>query len=152
MTGVRTEAGHAGRFARPDSPGATLIVGFDDSPGSHAALEWASRLVGLDGRVVVTAVAPPATGEGQRIGGALRALTTEPSLVRCAWVPESRQGLSAADVLLRAAHEHAAGAIVVGAHGHDESQAFLGSVAHRLLRISDIPVVVVPARKGRDAP
>ena len=49
------------------------------------------------------------------------------------------------DVLLEAAREKQAAAIVVGSHGEGAvSAAFLGSTALKLLHHSDIPVLVVP--------
>ena len=129
---------------RAGSAGATLIVGFDASPSALAAVDWACRMVDDDGRLVVIGVAPPASGEAQRIGSGLRELTTHPGLLTTNWTPLSRQGWSTAETLLAAAHEQDAEAIIVGAHGHDPSHVFLGSVAHRLLQISDIPVIVVP--------
>ena len=52
---------------------------------------------------------------------------------------------SPVDVLLEAAREKQAAAIVVGSHGEGAvSAAFLGSTALKLLHHSDIPVLVVP--------
>jgi nucleotide-binding universal stress UspA family protein len=57
---------------------------------------------------------------------------------------EAREGRPV-DVLLEAAREKKAAAIVVGSHGEGQvSAAFLGSTALKLLHHSDIPVLVVP--------
>jgi len=57
---------------------------------------------------------------------------------------EAREGRPV-DVLLEAAREKKAVAIVVGSHGAGAmSAAFLGSTALKLLHHSDIPVLVVP--------
>ncbi len=57
---------------------------------------------------------------------------------------EARDGRPV-DVLLEAAREKKAAAIVVGSHGEGAvSAAFLGSTALKLLHHSDIPVLVVP--------
>jgi len=57
---------------------------------------------------------------------------------------EVREG-KPVDVLLEAAREKNAVAIVVGSHGEGAmSAAFLGSTALKLLHHSDIPVLVVP--------
>ena len=57
---------------------------------------------------------------------------------------EAREGRPV-DVLLEAAREKTAAAIVVGSHGEGAmSAAFLGSTALKLLHHSDIPVLVVP--------
>jgi nucleotide-binding universal stress UspA family protein len=61
---------------------------------------------------------------------------------------EAREG-KPVDVLLEAAREKQAVAIVVGSHGEGAmSAAFLGSTALKLLHHSDIPVLVVP-RHGK---
>ncbi|HTX69232.1 MAG TPA: universal stress protein [Thermoleophilia bacterium] len=57
---------------------------------------------------------------------------------------EAREGRPV-DVLLDAAREKQAAAIVVGSHGEGAvSAAFLGSTALKLLHHSEIPVLVVP--------
>jgi nucleotide-binding universal stress UspA family protein len=57
---------------------------------------------------------------------------------------EVREG-KPVDVLIEAAREKQAVAIVVGSHGEGAmSAAFLGSTALKLLHHSDIPVLVVP--------
>jgi nucleotide-binding universal stress UspA family protein len=57
---------------------------------------------------------------------------------------EAREGRPV-DVLLEAAREKTAAAIVVGSHGEGAvSAAFLGSTALKLLHHSDFPVLVVP--------
>ena len=147
MSDLTESMGTRRRFGRETPSGPTYIVGFDGSAGSFAAIDWASDMVEGEGRLVIAGVAPPASGEAQRIGVAMRGLVANPALVERRWTTESRQGWEAADVLVRAAHEHKAQAIVVGAHGMDPSHVFIGSVAHRLLQISDVPVIVVPGRR-----
>jgi nucleotide-binding universal stress UspA family protein len=57
---------------------------------------------------------------------------------------EAREGRPV-DVLIEAAREKQAAAIIVGSHGEGAmSAAFLGSTALKLLHHSDIPVLVVP--------
>jgi nucleotide-binding universal stress UspA family protein len=76
----------------------------------------------------------------QQIAAAVQQL--EAAGVRAAG--EAREG-AAVDVLLEAARERSAAAIVVGSHGEGAvSAAFLGSTALKLLHHSDIPVLVVP--------
>ncbi len=69
--------------------------------------------------------------------------------LRAADVPaegEVREG-PPVDVLLEAAREKDATAIVVGSHGQSVvTAAFLGSTALKLLHHSEIPVIVVPRR------
>jgi nucleotide-binding universal stress UspA family protein len=62
---------------------------------------------------------------------------------------EAREG-KPVDVLLEAAREKHAAAVVVGSHGEGAmSAAFLGSTALKLLHHSDIPVLVVPRHEKR---
>lgn len=49
-----------------------------------------------------------------------------------------------AETILRRAHELGVDLVVLGAHNHGLTQTFLGSVAKRVLRRSDIPTLVVP--------
>lgn len=51
-----------------------------------------------------------------------------------------------AEVILRRASELGCDLIVIGAHEHGFSQTFLGNVAKRVLRRSEIPTLVVPYR------
>jgi nucleotide-binding universal stress UspA family protein len=62
---------------------------------------------------------------------------------------EARDGRPV-DVLLDAARDKQAAAIVVGSHGEGAmSAAFLGSTALKLLHHSDIPVLVVPRHEKK---
>jgi nucleotide-binding universal stress UspA family protein len=62
---------------------------------------------------------------------------------------EVREG-KPVDVLLEAAREKKAVAIVVGSHGEGAmSAAFLGSTALKLLHHSDVPVLVVPRHEKK---
>jgi nucleotide-binding universal stress UspA family protein len=49
-----------------------------------------------------------------------------------------------AEVILRRSKELKCDLIVIGAHEHGYSQTFLGTVAKRVLRRSQIPTLVVP--------
>lgn len=51
-----------------------------------------------------------------------------------------------AEVILRRATELGCDLIVIGAHEHGFTQTFLGTVAKRVLRRSNIPTLVVPFR------
>jgi len=52
-----------------------------------------------------------------------------------------------ADALLKVAADRGARMIVLGTHGeHPFAGAVLGSVPHKLLHLSTLPVLVVPAR------
>lgn len=49
-----------------------------------------------------------------------------------------------AQAILGVAHEVGADHVVVGSHGYGPVSALLGSVSDELLRISDLPVMVIP--------
>jgi nucleotide-binding universal stress UspA family protein len=51
-----------------------------------------------------------------------------------------------AEVIVRRAAELGCDLIVIGAHEHGFTQTFLGTVAKRVLRRSDIPTLIVPYR------
>ena len=51
-----------------------------------------------------------------------------------------------AETILRRSRELGCDLIVLGAHNHGLTQTFLGSVAKRVLRRSDIPTLIVPYR------
>jgi nucleotide-binding universal stress UspA family protein len=53
------------------------------------------------------------------------------------------------EALAEVARRHHAGEIVVGSRGMGRVRAAMRSVAHRLLRIADRPVVVVPKLRIR---
>lgn len=51
------------------------------------------------------------------------------------------------DTILRSSEEHEAELIVLGSHGHGLAyELFVGSVAQGVIRRSEVPVLVVPAR------
>lgn len=55
---------------------------------------------------------------------------------------------SPAHGILNAAHEHAADLIVVASHGRSGmTRWLLGSVAEKIVRTAQVPVVIVPTRK-----
>lgn len=53
-----------------------------------------------------------------------------------------------AEVILKQAKKERADVIVMGSHGHTAfGEMLLGSVAHKVTQRSEIPVLLVPARK-----
>ena len=137
-----------------------LVVGYDGSECARAALEEAIELAGATGDRIVIALRLRARR--------LRARSTPPTARRCAssasgstapaieraseagveatlaLVPE-RPGRGAARPL---AEEHDARAIVVGTHGeHPIKGALVGSTPHKLLHLSERPVLVVPVAR-----
>jgi nucleotide-binding universal stress UspA family protein len=147
----------------------TLVLGYDGSDCAKKALSRTTALAGHldDGEVFVVSAFEFS------IGYVPMGMTDSPlmmsaeydqhvDLVRSACdgqVAEATKQLEAAgvkvtgearegkpvDVLLEAAREKDAAAIVVGSHGEGAmSAAFVGSTALKLLHHSDIPVLVVP--------
>jgi nucleotide-binding universal stress UspA family protein len=137
---------------------ADLIVGYDRSDCARAALGAAIELArALGDRVVVAyAEAPPDSlrGEEWKVHRqALReigeeALAEALERVRAAGVEVDSElvTLKPAEALLALAGRRDARMIVVGTHGEGPiAGAILGSVPHKLLHRSPVPVLVVPA-------
>jgi nucleotide-binding universal stress UspA family protein len=137
---------------------ADIVLGYDDSECSHAALGAALELARAfgDRLVVAYAYGPPEAMVGEEYAEHRRALqeigerATADALERArgagvevdvALVPRKP-----ADALVALAEERNARVIVVGTHGEGPFQsALLGSVPHKLLHRSRVPVLVVPA-------
>lgn len=155
---------HSGIVAQPrGGQSRCLVVGYDGSDFSDAALSYAARRVGSDGLVIVVhAYAPPADAdpdtrrriaEERRVGG--RELLGQ-AVARCR---EFATGASCetdlkeggpAEALLAVADVRDAAEIVVGSRGSGGSWTPIGSVSREVLDSADRPVVVVPSgeRKG----
>ena len=125
----------------------TILLGFDDSPGSRRALEVALELAGGLGDTLLIAFGAEEAGRE----------ATEQALARAAeaGVPAEAEVAPepAADLLLRLAEERGARLIVVGSYGESPLRgAALGSVPDRLLQLSPVPVLAVPAAPAGAAP
>jgi nucleotide-binding universal stress UspA family protein len=135
----------------------TIVLGYDASPGARGALEQAIALAREFGDKLVIAygVAPAGNvGEEWRANAAAleehgRGLTSEALEAaraagleaEVALVPERPHS-----ALLTLASAHDARYIVVGGWGESPIRgAILGSTPHKLLHLSDRPVLVVPA-------
>jgi len=137
-----------------------IVLGYDDSPGAGIALVAAIRVAQRLGEplVLVYGAAVPG-GRGEEFRAHLEALhemgrsalehavelataagvTTEVELV------DAR----AAEALIDVAARHDATMIVVGTTGESPLRgAVLGSTPHRLLHLSDRPVLCVPVGAG----
>jgi nucleotide-binding universal stress UspA family protein len=136
--------------------GKSVVLGLDNSPGAQRALGLAVRLAGSLGvpLVLVHGVAPPG-GVGEEAGEAREAIEEFDELVtRPAVAAAEAAGVSAvvqlvddrpAQALVAAAEEHDAEVIVVGTWNESPLRGLLlGSVAHKLLQLSDRPVLCVP--------
>jgi nucleotide-binding universal stress UspA family protein len=153
---IPSQVGSSG--AALDAP---YVVGVDGSDGSSRAMRWAATAARDSGREVVAVHAlelPVADPSGAQF----QALSTEAATrVQSEWcAPLIDAGVphrvvvesgAASEVLRRVATEEQPVAVVVGSRGRGPiSQRVLGSVTHRLLRVLDLPVVVVPS--PRDCP
>ncbi|MBM9466364.1 universal stress protein [Nakamurella leprariae] len=135
----------------------SVVLGFDESPGARRALDLAIDIAGRSDEllVLVRSVAPPG-GLGEEFTATVEALT---DLARTG-LQQAVDVATAAGVrteirlvpdrpapaLLTVADEVDARLIVVGLWGESPLRgAVLGSTPHKLLQLSDRPVLCVPA-------
>jgi nucleotide-binding universal stress UspA family protein len=134
----------------------SIVLGYDESPGSRPALELAVSLAARydEPLVLVYGVEPPG-GMGEEFQAHQRALAEMGrTAVTHAVAEAERAGVRTvvevlsekpAQALVDAADRHDARVIVVGTRGESPLRgAFLGSVSHKLLHLSDRPVLCVP--------
>ncbi len=137
-----------------------IVIGYVASPGAQAALLEAAELAKLSGSllVIVFAYEIPAAYGGGETGDYRRTLkelaenATNDAVERIRdtgveyeveLVPKRP-----VDALLEVAKERDAQMIAVGTQGeHPLAGAILGSVPHKLLHVSTLPVLVVPGKK-----
>jgi nucleotide-binding universal stress UspA family protein len=134
----------------------TIVLGYDDSPGARGALEQALSLAREfgDKLVIGFGVHPPGLGGGE--GAEHREALREQALARTneALARARDAGVDAetelvddrpAPALAELAETHDARMIVVGTYGESPLRgAILGSTPHKLLHLSERPVLVVP--------
>jgi nucleotide-binding universal stress UspA family protein len=135
----------------------TLVVGYDGSDCARGALDHALELAGELGDTIVVGYGydPGDPGEEYKAHrDAIRRIAEEATgeaakRARDAGVDvvvELREERPV-EALMSLAAEHDARAIVVGTFGeHPIKGAILGSTPHKLLHLSEHPVLVVPAR------
>jgi nucleotide-binding universal stress UspA family protein len=141
-----------------------LVVGYDDSDGARRALDAAIDLARpLDEPLVIAFAAQPpgrTVGEeyrahlavleelGHELTGAAVARATEAGVTAEAVVADRK----VVDLLLDLADERGARMIVVGTYGESPLRgAVLGSTPHKLLHLSGVPVLAVPAGRTSTA-
>jgi nucleotide-binding universal stress UspA family protein len=144
----------------PATSSRRIVVGYDGSPASRAALARAARLAGADGKVyVVHAYSLPSDWMAmpnyqQLLDAALdRAqltidkieLESGADLYGVAWEAEVI-GASPARAIADTARARDADEIIVGTRGFGRARALLGSVAHELIHLADCPITVIPER------
>ena len=136
--------------------GSTLVLGYDGSDCAKAALQAAIEAAQAfgDGIVVAFGAGVYPIGEDSDHKRLLRQMGTDLAAealtaIRAAGVTECDAAVvdaRPADALLEVAADRGARMIVLGTHGeHPLAGAVLGSVPHKLLYRSEIPVLVVPA-------
>ena len=137
-----------------------IVVGYDGSPASRAALARAADRAGADGKVyVVHAYALPTdwiagppyqelldiqlnrardlmAGLEEESGADLRGVSWEPEVI----------GDAPARAIVHVAATREADEIVLGTRGFGRARALLGSVAHEVIHLAECPVTVIPER------
>lgn len=142
-----------------DHPG-TIVVGYDGSDTARAALRYARRRAGDEGRIfVVHAYAMPADVLGmpnyddlleERVRHGREVLGEIGSGRGEERIETELIGGDAAEAIAEVARVRDADEIVIGARGRSRARAILGSVSLELLHLADRPVVVItPAAVGR---
>jgi nucleotide-binding universal stress UspA family protein len=137
----------------------SIVLGYDESPGSRPALAMAVSLAArFDEPLVLVYGAEPPGGLGEEFRAHQRALAemgrtavehavTEAEAAGVRTVVEVLDA-KPAQALVDAADRHDSRVIVVGTSGESPLRgAILGSVPHKLLQISDRPVLCVPGGK-----
>lgn len=144
----------------PDSPSRRIVVGYDGSPASRAALARAAERAGADGRIyIVHAYSLPNDWLGmpsyqQMLDAALDRAQERvdrieeesgADLAGVAWETEII-GDAPARAIAHVAATRNADEIVVGTRGYGRARALLGSVAHELIHLAGCPITVIPER------
>ena len=138
----------------------SIVVGFDGSACALAALDKAVELARLDDSRVVIVFAfeiPAAYGGGEtgEYRRAVRDLAEQSAAQAAARVAKTGVDYEVdlvperpVEGLVHAVERHGASMVVVGTHGeHPLAGAILGSVPHKLLHVSPVPVLVVPVAR-----
>ena len=136
--------------------GRSVVLGLNSAPGAQRALALAVRLAAsLDVPLVLVHGVSPPGGVGEEAGSAREAIEeVDAAVTRPAVAAAARAGVRTvvqvvderpAQALVDAAEEHDAEVIVVGIWNESPLRGLLlGSVAHKLLQLSDRPVLCVP--------
>jgi nucleotide-binding universal stress UspA family protein len=127
-----------------EHPFKTIVVALDASAAANAAGRAAVDLaLGDHGRVVFAHVASSADDTNQA-----KAFADSAAYALAAGVPSDRIALQGqpVDAIMNCSESCHADLIVVGAHGHAEKAFGFGSIAQGIVRMSPVPVLVMPAR------
>jgi nucleotide-binding universal stress UspA family protein len=132
----------------------TILLAVDGSPHSEKAADLAARLAlaGDDTVVAVQVLERPAGFPGtlgidppEDLGGMLASYAEKLEAAGVKVDTDLRSSLvgHVATTLVEAAKEHDAGLIVMGSRGRSDLTALLlGTVAHKVLHLSDRPVLI----------
>ena len=129
---------------RPGGEPHCVVVGYDGSDVSRAAVSWAADHLRSQGRLHVVHCRPPGRGVDEAVVLATLHIQTGEVLTGMDWDFEILEG-HPARVLLAAAHRHEADEIVVGLSSDGRTASGHDSVARDLIGAAGLPVVVVPA-------
>jgi nucleotide-binding universal stress UspA family protein len=141
----------------PEHP--VVVVGYDGSPASCAALARAVERVGATGHLFVVHGYPRPDDHlgspyyqdlvADTIARAADLVDGAAALVGDArWDGEAIEG-DPAQAIARVAAVRGADEIIVGTRGIGRVRALLGSVAHELIHLAPCPVTVIPERAVR---
>jgi nucleotide-binding universal stress UspA family protein len=133
----------------------TIVLGYDGSDCAKAALQTAVDIAKAFGDAIVVGFGAGVYPIGEdsdhlRLVRRMGADWAEEALaaIRAAGVAQAETAVvdaRPAEALLEVAADRRARMIVVGTHGeHPLTGAVLGSVPHKLLHLSEVPVLVVP--------
>jgi nucleotide-binding universal stress UspA family protein len=136
---------------------ADMIVGYDGSDGARAALDTALEMSAALGDRVVIAFGYHVQKLGGEVKDYAKAVQERAEEVvshgrhqadaKGAEVESVVIERSPAEALAELAKERGARMIVVGTHGETGLKgAIIGSTSHKLLHLSEVPVLVIPAR------
>lgn len=144
----------------PDSHSHCVVVGYDSSPASRAALACAAQRAGEDGNVyVVHAYSLPIDwfagtnyqelldvqlNRARELMGRLKE-ESGADLHGVSWEAEVI-GDAPARAIAHVAAARDADEIIVGTRGFGRARALLGSVAHEVIHLAECPVTVIPER------
>lgn len=136
-----------------------IVVGYDGSELSDAAVAAGREQAGTDGKVVVVhayGLPPDFLGWAEydqlltKRQGHARAVLDELARERADALGANHEieliGGPPAQALLDVARARHADAIVVGSRGLGRVKGAMGSVSQRLLQLADVPVLVIPSR------
>jgi nucleotide-binding universal stress UspA family protein len=142
---------------KPDKPGPVIVVGYDGSPTSRAAVDHAARQASPHGKVyVVHSYGPPPDWLGfpdyQRVLDDHRArgkatldalVMTDDPLLATNFETELLES-PAAEAITEVAEARGADEIVIWSRGLGRLRSALGSVSQEVLHRATVPVVVIP--------